>query len=364
MTLRIAHVLNNPGRGGVPRVAHALVRHLDPERFANHLFYLKPGDGADLFDDIDIPRRVATSASKATAMVELVAWLDMHRIDILHTHSFRPNLYARMAGAVLRPTGLRIAAHYHNEYADKWNPETLALERRLAAITDAGLAVSRPVACQVSEVTGLVPAVLENGIDLSRVTGGDRTAGRASLGLPPHALVVGLIGRICVQKGIDTFVEAAIRLCPRLPQVHFVVVGDAEDRDIARAVCQSIEAAGYADRIVLRDHREEIADTYAALDLLVAPSRWEGFGLVAAEAMAAGVPVIASAVGGLPTVVGDAGRLLSAMGPETLATEIEGLLGDEDRRKLLITAGKVQSTRFDWETSADRLGGIYAGLQR
>src|SRR5690606_26987660 len=128
---------------------------------------------------------------KTTAMTELITWLDAHRIDILHTHSFRPNLYARMAGAVLKPAGLKIVAHYHNQYADKWHGDTLVLERQLAQITDAGLAVSEAVARHVAAETGLQPAVLENGVDLGRVTRGNRSAGRARLGLPPEAEVVG-----------------------------------------------------------------------------------------------------------------------------------------------------------------------------
>lgn len=362
MTLRVAHVLNSPGHGGVPRVAHALVRHLDPERFANHVFYLKPGEGDDLFESVDIPRRVATSASKASAMTELVAWLDAHRIDILHTHSFRPNLYARMAGAVLKPE-LRIVAHYHNEYADKWQGDALALERRLARLTDAGLAVSGVVADHVAAKTDLKPEVLENGVDLSRVTGGCRSTGRAHLDVPPDAQVVALVGRICRQKGVDTFVDSAIRLCPVLAKAHFVVVGDEEDQELAERLRRKIEASGLSDRVTFASHTDSMADVYAALDLLVAPSRWEGFGLVAAEAMAAGVPVVASDVGGLPGVVGNAGRLVPPEDATALSVAIESVLSDPSVRAQMIANGRCQAVRFDWSTSARKLASIYEALR-
>lgn len=358
MTLRVAHVLNSPGHGGVPRVAHALVRHLDPKCFTNHVFYLKPGNGHDLFDDIDIPRRVATSASKANAMTELVGWLEANRIDILHTHSFRPNLYARMAGVVLKPN-LKIVAHYHNEYADKWRGDILVLERSLARATNVALAVSDAVACHVNTETGLQPKVLENGVDTGRVTGGCGSAGRARLGLPQDGQIVGLVGRICRQKGVDTFVETAIRLCPTMPNARFVVVGDAEDLKLAMGLCQRVERAGLSDRIAFRDHAADIADIYAALDLLVAPSRWEGFGLVAAEAMAAGVPVIASDVGGLPGVLNDAGHTVPPEDAKALCSAIEGVLTNTATRNCMITAGKRQAARFDWSVAADRLASIY-----
>lgn len=362
MTLRIAHVLNSPGHGGVPRVAQAFVRHLDPERFASHVFYLKPGDGNDLFHDIDIPRRVATSASKAAAMTELVTWLEEHRIDILHTHSFRPNLYARMAGAVLKPE-LRIVAHYHNEYSDKWYGEALVLERRLARLTDAAIAVSDAVACHVHAQIGLRPTVLENGVELRRVRGGNRFAGRALLGVPQDVRVVGLVGRICMQKGVDTFVEAAVRLCPRLTEAHFVVVGDKEDRELAECLRQRIEAAGFSDRITFTAHTEAMADVYAALDLLVAPSRWEGFGLVAAEAMAADVPVVASDVGGLPGVIREAGHMVRSEDVAELSSAIESVLSDSVKRAHMITEGNRQAARFDWCSSAKKLTSVYEALR-
>ena len=357
--LRVAHVLNSPGRGGVPRVVEALVRHTDAREVAPHVFYLKSGEGRDPFGELDVPRRSATSTSKATAMSELVGFLDRHCIDILHTHSFRPNLYGRMAGAVLRPAGLKIVAHYHNDYSDKWDENALCLERRLAAITDAGLAVSSAVADHVADRVGLSCELAENGIDRGRVICGDRAAGRALLGATGADLVVGLVGRVCRQKGIDTFVEAAIRSLAEVPRARFAVIGDAEDADLMAAMTARIEEAGQGDRIRFVGHCEAIADVLAALDLLATPSRWEGFGLMLAEAMAAGVPVVASEVGGIPSVVGEAGLLVPPEDPQALAMAVIGLLGDPDRRALMAQRGRERSERFDWARTAGRIREIY-----
>lgn len=362
--LRVAHVLNSPGRGGVPRVAHALVRHAHADGISPHVFYLKDGDGPDLFDGVDIPRRVARSASKATAMTELVAFLDRYGIHVLHCHSYRPNLYARMAGAVLRAQGLRIVAHYHNDYAASWSPEELLLERRLAGVTDAGFAVSAAVAGQVARDVGLVCELAPNGIDLSRVAGGDRSAGRARLGAADGDFVVGLVGRVCRQKGIDTFVEAAIACLSDLPTARFVIVGDTEDAALTDAMTARIAAAGHGARINFIGHCEEIADILAALDLMVAPSRWEGFGLMLAEAMAAGVPMVASDVGGIPDTVGDAALLVPAEAPEALATAIRTLARDPARRKAMTAAGRARADRFDWARTAGIVAETYNRVMR
>lgn len=362
--LRVAHVLNSPGRGGVPRVVDALVRHMDRSRIAPHVFYMKAGEGPDLLADLDIPRCAATGASKATAMTELVAFLDRHRIDILHTHSFRPNLYGRMAGAVLRPFELKIVAHYHNEYSDKWDAEALCVERKLAAVTDAGIAVSSAVARHVADCVGMVCELAENGIDRRRVTGGNRTTGRAALGIPADAHLVGLVGRVCHQKGIDTFVAAAAATAKELPGTRFVVIGDAEDKNLLTRMNTRISEAGLADHIHFAGHRDDMADMLAALDLLAAPSRWEGFGLMLAEAMAAGVPVIASNVGGIPDVLGGAGLLLPPDDPDALAEATASLLDDAERRTGMAQRGRIQSARFDWTKTASRVCTIYERIAR
>ncbi|MCR9156188.1 MAG: glycosyltransferase family 4 protein [Rhodobacteraceae bacterium] len=362
--LRVAHVLNSPGRGGVPRVVDALVRHADANRIAPHVFHMKASDGPDLMADLNIPRRTANSGSKAAAMTELITFLDHHKIDILHTHSYRPNVYGRMAGAVLRPAGLKIVAHYHNDYSDKWDAETLCVERQLAAVTDAGIAVSAAVAGRVAECVGKVCDVAENGIDRARVTGGNRARGRAALGVPMDACLVGLVGRVCRQKGIDTFVAAATMTARERPNARFVVIGDAEDNDLLSRMTTRITEAGLTDRIHFAGHRDDMADMLAALDLLAAPSRWEGFGLMLAEAMAAGVPVIGSMVGGIPDVLGDAGLLVPAEEPKALSRAMTTLLGHTTRKADMAQLGQRQSARFDWTRTAFLICSIYERITR
>ncbi len=360
--LRVAHVLNSPGKGGVPRVAHALVRHFDPTRISSHVFYLKGGSGPDLFDDIDIPRRTAASSSRATAMTQMVAFLEKHCIDILHCHSYRPNLYGRMAGAVLKPEGLRIVAHYHNEYTDKWHGDALLLEQRLTGVTDAGVAVSEAVAEHVAEYTGLRCKVVNNGIDFDRVTGGSRSSGCAVLGAVQNEFAVGLIGRVCHQKGIDTFVEAACQVIPQFPNCRFFIIGDIEDTALLTYMEQYIAGMGHADQIQFTGHCDNVADVLSALDLLVAPSRWEGFGLAVAEGMAAGVPVLASHVGGIPCVVGHAGELVPPENVGALAAAIRTLIADPSRRDAMRIAGQRQASQFDWTSTASQIEALYTQI--
>lgn len=356
MVLRVAHVVNSPGFGGVTRVAHALIDHCDPEIVKPYLFYLKPGTART---EACADTQVSSGHSKATAMVELVNWLARHEIHILHTHSFRPNIFARMASMVLRPSGLGIVAHYHNSYADKFTEETLALERRLAGASDALIAVSDAIGSEVHEITGRLPIVVPNGVDVDRISGGNRIAGRRSLGIVENEFAVGLLGRVCRQKGIDIFVDAACAIAERNNRATFRIVGDKEDQDIVDRMCSVICARGLNNRVQFVGHREDIADVYAGLDLLVVPSRWEGFGLAIVEAMSCGVPVVATTVGGIPEVAGGAARLVPPEDSAALANEIEIVMQSRRLRTPMGDAGIHQAQKFTWSVAARSIELIY-----
>ncbi len=366
MTTGVAHVLNTPGFGGVPRVVRSLVDLTDRRRYTPSVFFLKPGEGLDLFSGLDAAVEVAgQERGKTGAIAALAEFLEARNIGILHTHSFRPNLYGRMAGALLRATGLKIVAHYHNDYADKWSdPSAIALERRLGRITDARIAVSGAVAAHVAEWTGVAPeslTVIRNGFELDRLAVADRARGRAALGLAEDEICIGLVGRICAQKGVDTFVEAAERLLPDLPHARFVVVGAMEDRALTDTLRTRADATpGQAIRFT--GHREDIGDLLAAFDILAAPSRWEGFGLAIVEGMAMGLPVVASAVGGIPEVTADAARLIPPDNPQELSAALRGLITDEHLRSELSRAGRSRAQRFDWATAAGAVDALYDRL--
>ncbi|MFA5580645.1 MAG: glycosyltransferase family 4 protein, partial [Paracoccaceae bacterium] len=134
----------------------------------------------------------------------------------------------------------------------------------------------------------------------------DRAALRARLGLPDGVLI-GCYGRIRAQKGTDAFVRAMIAALPSRPDVTALVMGRAVGRHGAylEGLKAEVAAAGLAERILFLPEVSvaAIADWYRALDLYVAPQRWEGFGLTPLEAMACGVPVVATRVGAFDEIV-------------------------------------------------------------
>lgn len=179
--------------------------------------------------------------------------------------------------------------------------------------------------------------VIMHGIDTAAFAPPEsRAAARAALGLP-ELRMVGCFGRIRAQKGTDTFIEAMLRVLPARPGWGAVVLGRAtpQHRGFLEALKARVAEAGLAGRIVFAGEVpvDAIADWYRALDLFIAPQRWEGFGVTPLEAMATGVPVIATTVGAFPELIveGGNGRLVppgdAAAMAEAAAAVMDGRAG-------------------------------------
>ena len=379
--IHVGMVLTTLGHGGVPEVVYQLMRGLPTDRFCAHLCVLKREEDAsnvcperaERFSAAGLDVSFAHDSSRKIETVASVAdWIADRGIALLHTHSNRPNVVGRMAGALFRSQGLAVVAHYHNQYDDKWerDPAMLSLERRLVASTDAMIAVSESVRRHVADNIGVDEQridVIPNGVDASAFTGVDRSDARRALLLDATRPVVGLIGRITEQKGQDDFVEAALAIAVDRPEPLFVMVGFAEDAELQQRLRQKIAVFGLSDRIRFLGNRDDMASVYAALDLVVAPSRWEGFGMMLIEAMAAGRPIVATRVGAIPEIVRDGrtGVLAEPRDAQALARAITGMLDDPQRRIAMGEAGRLESIRYGWSSATAQTAAVYErALQR
>lgn len=214
--------------------------------------------------------------------------------------------------------------------------------------------------------------VIMHGIDTAQFApvGTERRALlRRRLGLPEHGAIVGCYGRIRHQKGTDVFVEAMISLAARDPDLVAVVMGRAtgEHRSYDEDLRRRVQAAGLSDRILFRPEvpTEQMPAWYQVLDLFIAPQRSEGFGLTPLEAMACGVPVIATRVGAFPGIVRD--RLTGALVPPGDAAALGGAaahsLGDPALRKAAGEAARARSLdEFCITREAEAIVGVYRRL--
>ncbi|GAB6048156.1 hypothetical protein JCM19379_19840 [Methyloparacoccus murrellii] len=173
--------------------------------------------------------------------------------------------------------------------------------------------------------------VLPNAIDLAAVQLAPRRDWRRELDLPPTARLVGFVGRLAHVKGVDVLLRAAASLTADRPDVHWVVVGDGSERAELESLAEALGLSA-AVHFVGAVAREDIYSAIKGFDIGVMPSRpgLEGFGLSALEAMACGVPLVASAVDALPEVVldGETGILAPPGEPVALAAALRKLLDD------------------------------------
>lgn len=368
-------VLTTMGFGGVPEVVFQLMRGLPRERFATSLCVLKReeeqsnvcGERRDRFAEAGFDVHYAHDSSRKIDTVASVAdWIESRGIELLHTHSNRPNVVGRMAATLFHGSGLAVVSHYHNQYDDKWerDPAMLSLEKRLVASTHAMIAVSGSVRHHVASRIGVgedLVDVVPNGVDASKFVCADRSAAKRALGLDERRPVVGVVGRITEQKGQEDFVEAALQLAIERTEPQFVMVGFAEDAALQQRLRQRIAVFGLSDRIRFLGNRDDMAEVYGALDIVVAPSRWEGFGMMLVEAMAAGRPIVAARAGAIPEIVrdGTSGVLVEPRDPAALGAAIARLLDDPARREELGARGRVDSERFGWSRCCDQTASVY-----
>ncbi|WP_188477502.1 glycosyltransferase family 4 protein [Primorskyibacter flagellatus] len=212
--------------------------------------------------------------------------------------------------------------------------------------------------------------VILHGIDTDQFSPSeDRAALRRRLGLPEGAVIAGCYGRIRAQKGTDVFVEALLHRMDRDPDLVGVVMGRATEKHqgFERELKARIAARGHADRLLFKPEVPvwEMADWYRALDLYIAPQRWEGFGLTPLEAMSCGVPVLATRVGAFEELVsdGETGALVAPDDIPGMTRAADALLSDRAALAALGRKARAQAlSRFRIEDEAAALVAIYRNL--
>lgn len=281
---------------------------------------------------------------------------DRWEVPLVHT----AHTLARVKNAALAP-------------GDEAEPAARELgEEHVVAEADALVASTPAEARELVELYGADPErvhVVEPGVDLRRfapVPPEQRAAARRDLGLPADRDVVLFAGRIQALKAPDVLVRAlGVLKATGRPVPLLVVLGGPSGRSTSvRELRALAHVTGVEDDVLLRPpaDRDSLADWYHAADLVAMPSRSESFGLVAAEAQAAGVPVLAAAVGGLRSIVDHdvSGRLVRGHDPARWADEIADLLADRDRLAAMGVAARPAAERFGWDAAADQLLKVYA----
>jgi L-malate glycosyltransferase len=305
----------------------------------------------------------------ATAAAGVLRAARSWQADILHANSIRGGMIAAPASSALRrPLVLHVR--------DCLPPSALTrrLQSSLAARAAAVIAISRHVARNFDPDGGARRLeVIDDPFDLAPLDPAriDREAVRTRLGLPPGAAVLALVGQITPWKGQEEAVRALARVRRAHPSATLLIVGETkftapatryDNRSYLRHLQDVVAELGLGDAVRFLGEREDVPEILRASDVALLPSWEEPFGRAIVEAMAMGVPVVATSVGGPAEIIRDGidGLLVAPRQPEALAGAIAGLLGDEARRHTLgAAARKAALERFGHERHAAAVTALY-----
>ncbi len=281
--------------------------------------------------------------------------------QIVHTHLGYADLLGAPAG---RSLGIPVVSTVHSHAwelhgAEGVKTRLMALARRRCARRIVAVSDSARAAYLAAgwDVPGRVVTV-RNGI-AGRALPGSGRALRDELGLAPGDLVVAMISSLRPEKAHDVAIAAIAPLRERIPNARLLIAGDGPLRDEIAA-----RAAALGDGVVLAGYRPDAMAVLAASDVLLHPSRQDALPTTLMEAMAASVPIVATAVGGIPELVtpGREAELVAAPPrPAALADALAGLLASPARRGAMGTAGRA---RFEAEFTAARWAERMADLYR
>ena len=360
-TMRIAQVLFCLDMGG----QEVMALHLTKELLArgHDVTVVSMNSGGSLRGEF-APARIVDAPRKPEMGIDPKAWPKMFRTfldikpDVVHTHAPGPLLYAVPAA---RLAGVRRIVHTsHGANVTQLGPRSIALGRAVALLLTRFVPVSGETA-ETARSREKVPArlieVIPNGIPLDRfgANAATRARIRAELGIPEGAFVVGTVGRVEAVKNHKLFVASMAKLCG--PETHAVLVGGGSLLDEVRASVPA-EAAPF---IHFTGPRRDVPDVLTALDVFTLTSTTEGLPLAIPEAMATELPVVATEVGSLPTIVPkDTGILVPSGDLAGLVAAYSRLRENPlARREMAKAARAFAHARFSLKTMVDAYEKIY-----
>ncbi len=359
--LRLLFAVDSLDVGGAERHVVDLVLALHREGHAVSVACSVPGSLAEPLEAARIPvhplvgkivkRRVSLPYARGLRKL-----LMGESFDLVHAH-----VYSSAAASALAAvgTGVPLIVTEHTEALWQGTSGRLFsawMYRRVARV----IAVSGAIKRRLIERDRVPPdriSVVPNSVPPAREVHGD------VLPLPADLLgggpVVGVVARLQPEKGVKSFLEAAARVAEGLPEARFVVVGDGPLRQEMLVLAENL---GIRGRVMFLGFRPDAQALIELMDVVAVPSVSEGTPLVVLEAMAAGVPVVASRVGGIPSQIrsGGEGLLVPPGDPRALGDALLGLLRDPELARRMGEAGRLRAgTEFSHENMVRRVEGLY-----
>lgn len=360
---RIAFCITDLDAGGAERALVQIVTRLDRSRWEPFVFCLSgEGELTEVLRQAGVAV-VCLGAQKGHGLS--VAWRLSRRLvklqpAILQTFLYHANIVGRLAGTAARVpvivSGIRVA--------EKRGQLRLWVDRATDWMVSRHVCVSQDVAAFSAARGGLSVSkirVIPNGVDAASLAQA-APADLSQFGIPTGGRTALFVGRLDPQKGPFILLAAVRDLLPRHADLHLLLVGDGPLRDCLHAW---VAKEGVSSRIHFAGRRNDVPSLLRAAELFVLPSLWEGLPNVVLEAMAAGVPVIASRVEGISDLLVDehTGRVVPTNSASDLSEAIDELLADpQHARQMANSAQHYVNKEFAWEKVIEKYGALYTEL--
>jgi glycosyltransferase involved in cell wall biosynthesis len=353
MSKRVILVLGS-STGGIGQHVASLARGLARRGF--EVTVIGPATTGERFDFTGAAYHVVPIPTGPRAVPALSRAFTDLRPDVIHAHGLRAGLVAGMA----RPARVPFVVTWHNAVLARGLRGAVhrLLERRVARLADVTLGASADLVARATAVGGRDVRLCPVAAPDLREPARPPEDVREELGASPGQPLLLSVGRLHPQKGYDVLIAAAARWGLRKPPPVVAVAGTGPAYLRLAALASQSRAP-----LVLLGHRDDVADLLGAADLAVVTSRWEARQLFAQEALRAGVPLVATSVGGLPELVGDAAVLVPPGDLDAVTAAVEELLDDPQRLAALAARGREKAATWPTEEqTVDRVQALYAEL--
>ncbi|TGE33929.1 glycosyltransferase [Desulfosporosinus sp. Sb-LF] len=364
-THRILHIIGGGEIGGAEQHVLSLLKGLNRTHFAPHLICLTHGPFAGLALDHQIPTQTFPMRFPLdlSPLPSLIRWTRQQGITLIHTHGSRANLLGRLSAKWMGiPCLSTVHSSLAHDYSSTWSARmALGLDRLTLPLTSGIIAVSEYLAEEVALRGGRNIDTIYNGQNrlLIKDPHSARQHFREQWGIPTEALVLGTIGRLHPTKGQTYLIKAAMRMRLTFPSLHLLLIGEGPlHQDL------ELELERNSIPYTLTGYLSNAYEALPAMDLFVLPSISEGMGLVLLEAMQAGVPIVASAVGGIPEVVrsGKDGLLVPPRDVTGFSEACTSILKNPDLSKSLVRSGQSRWSMFSIENMILKTEQVYTRL--
>lgn len=365
----VLHFTNSTVWGGVEGHICGLLQNLSRNIFRSHLVcdpMIFDRFRAALPTDVEVTALPLSSPTHAISAVRLARLMRRERFRIVHSHMFWSSLFASPVASGCGVPVILETLHGTEAWRKGWKASN-AIDRTINQFVSKHVAVCESDARFLAEKKH-VPAnkieTIHNGIDIRKIAVSDdrRHAIRHAIGAKDSDCVLVTVARFHKGKGHRVLLEAMRELGVQHPQAKLVLLGEGEEQADMRSLCKNL---GITEKVRFAGFQPNVGEWLSAADVNVLPTFYEGFPLTILEAMAAGLPTVASNVGGIPEAIEDrvSGLLVPAGDPQTLAATISSLISNAEARLRMGTAARERvSQLFTFERQVQVTENLYLTL--